>query len=922
MSPFRIPGATYRVQFNQAFRFADGRDLVPYLSDLGVTDLYASPYYKARRGSSHGYDIANPLRINSELGTEEDFDEMAGKLRHYGMGLLLDTVPNHMAASYENPWWTDVLENGQSSAYAAYFDIDWHPPTTKAAFLQEDRVLLPILGDLYGNVLASSAFALKFEDTGMHVRYYDRRLPLDPKTYAAVLERCPAGLPELAEILGEIERLPHRDETAPERILQRRRDKEHIKARLWHAYQADSGLKSAIDDALLSLEASTDDLDRLLSSQAYRLAYWQIGYEEINYRRFFDINDLVGLRVEDPEVFEDRYQKTLGLALTGRITGLRIDHIDGLRDPGCFLQRLESATGGMYLVVEKILGRGESLPREWPVAGTTGYEFLNALNGVFVVPEGLAGIEESYRRRTGGLLPFAELCYQANKDVMRTLFIGDINALGRRLGRLAAAHRQARDVRLSELIDALVEVTACLPVYRTYIHTFALSPRDRGYIERTLDLARRRTSPERISDAAFDFLRAVLLVEPPEYLDDRRREWLDFVMSWQQLSGPVMAKGFEDTASYRHNSLLSLNEVGGDPLREFPPFTLEEFHEFNRRRLEEWPGTLNATATHDTKRGEDVRARLNVLTEVPGEWERRLERWTDWNQPRKVLVEGVLVPSAAEEILIYQTLLGAWPNNPEDEPELPGRVKEFLVKALREAKQNSSWIAPQAAYEQAVLEFVDRILTDGGPFLSDFREFLAALAGAGARNGLSQLVMKIAAPGVPDFYQGSEFWQFSLVDPDNRRPVDYGRRTAMLEALRRRDGEDRIALVHELAADPLRDEIKLFVTYKALAFRKANGALFARGEYVPLAARGACAAHVCAFARRLENHWAVAVAPRWTHELEDWADTELAMPEGAPAEWTDVLTGLVPAGWRLSGLLAEFPVALLSGTGIPAGAGL
>lgn len=914
----RFPGATYRLQFNSNFRFIDGRDLVPYLSDLGITCMYSSPPYMARRGSSHGYDIANPLKVNSELGTEEDFDEMAGRLRHYGMGLLLDTVPNHMSASYENPWWTDVLENGAASAYACYFDIDWQPATTKAAFLQEGRVLLPILGDLYGTVLAAGKFTLKFEDTGMLVRYYETRLPLDPKSYALILRPIVekgAAPPALAEIAAEIERLPARTETAEDRVMERRREKERIKGRLWQAYQGDPEIRRAIDEELLAIAASPDALDRLLGEQPYRLAYWKIGYEEINYRRFFDINELVGLRIEIPEVFDNRMRRTLDLAREGKVTGLRIDHIDGLWDPSCFLRRLQSqlppaeGEGPFYVVVEKILGRGEPLPGDWPVAGTTGYEFLNALNGIFIRPEGLERLEELYARRTGNYLPFAELCYQACKHVMRELFPGDVNALGHHLGRLAARHREARDVRLSELTEALVEITACLPVYRTYIHTFEISPSDRGYIERTVALARHRTSGE-IDGAAFDFIRSVLLLDPPAYLKERQPEWLEFVMRWQQFSGPVMAKGLEDTAAYRHNSLLSLNEVGGDPLRERPPFTLEEFHEFNRRRFEQWPGTLNATSTHDIKRGEDVRARLNVLTEIPDEWERRLDRWMEWNQALKITVNDAMAPSAPEEIMLYQTLLGAWPLTAEEEPELLPRMREFLTKSLREAKVNSSWIAPQETYEQAVHEFTARILSGEGPFLADFREFQTLLTAAGARNGLSQLVLKAAAPGVPDFYQGSEFWQLTLVDPDNRRPVDYKRATAMLESLRKRETEDPVALIRELAANPLRDEMKLFVTYRALAFRKAHRELFAEGEYIPLTARGAYAERVCAFARRLGEQVVVVVAPRWTHGLADWGDTALDPP--APGDWSDVLTGLIPAGWRIADLLAHFPVAMLA----------
>jgi (1->4)-alpha-D-glucan 1-alpha-D-glucosylmutase len=671
-------------------------------------------------------------------------------------------------------------------------------------------------------------------------------------------------------------------------------------------------VKRAVDEALQAISTSVDDLDSILSLQAYRLAHWKVGYEEINYRRFFDINDLVALRIELPEVFANRNRQTLELVRSGKVTGLRIDHIDGLWDPECYLRRM-NAQGGrpFYMVVEKILGRNEELPRHWPVAGTTGYDFLNAVNGVFIDPAGYERLEEIYSRRTGWYLPFAELCYRSNKLVIQRLFSADAAGLGRGLASLAAQHRQGRDIRMSELTEALIEVTACLPVYRTYIHSFEVEEPDRTYIEKTIELARRRTSTEQVSDAAFEFLHDVLTVNPPYYLENSKGEWLEFVMKWQQFTGPVMAKGLEDTATYRHNSLLSVNEVGGDPLREHPPFDLEEFHDFNRRRLEEWPDTMNATSTHDTKRGEDVRARLNVLSEIPEEWDRRLEQWMAWNEAKKDKVNGGLAPSASEEFLIYQTLLGAWPHRAECETEFCGRVKEFLLKALREAKINSSWISPHEAYERALEAFVDRILTPDSPFLPDFREFQQRIATLGARNSLSQLLLKITSPGAPDFYQGGELWQFTLVDPDNRRGVDYKRRIGMLEDLRRRDA-DGIRLVRELAGSPLQDEIKLFVTYKSLEFRRANRDLFARGEYIPLRARGRYAENVCVFARRLESRWAVVVAPRWLSRVEDWDDTEVELPEGAPGEWRDALTGLIPANWRVGEILAEFPVGLVA----------
>lgn len=902
----RVPAATYRLQFNPAFRFVDGRDLIPYLNDLGITGLYSSPWFKARRGSTHGYDIANPYRINPELGTEDDFAEMAEKLQHYDMGLLLDIVPNHMAASPENPWWMDVLENGPASEFAAFFDIDWHPATSKAPYLQENRVLLPVLAGLYGDVLESGDLALKLDDTGLFARHYDSKFPLDPKSYGFVLERA-ARFPQINEILAMIAALPARDETDPGLLAERRRAKEQIKQQLWAACLGNAELRDAIDEVLRQIAGSPDDFDRLLSQQAWRIAYWKIGYEEINYRRFFDINELAGLRVEVPEVFAVRHIRTFELARSGTVSGLRIDHIDGLLDPAGYLEMLRQALGGeIYVVAEKILGRGEPLSHKWLLHGTTGYDFLNMLNGIFIEPEGLRRLEQVYDQATGNTLPFAEIGYTANKLVMERLFMGEINALGHELAKLAAADRHARDVRLTELMAVLVEVTACLPVYRTYIRSFEISPRDRDHIERTLALARSRTPEERVSSSAFDFIHRVLLLEPPYYLEHQKDDWLRFVMRWQQFSGPAMAKGLEDTACYIYNALLSVNEVGSDPLREIPPADLAGFHEFSRGRARCWPHTLNTTSTHDTKRSEDVRARLNVLTEIPDNWERALTRWMEWNRPFKTDVRGAPAPGPNEEILIYQTLLGTYPLNPEEEPAWLERVKEFLIKAAREAKQHSSWMAPDALYEAALQHFTEGILASPR-FRPDFLSFAERISYYGALNGLAQVLLKIAAPGVPDLYQGCELWNFTMVDPDNRRPVDYRKRIAMLESIRAREAHDRLELARALAADPRRDETKLYCTYRALQFRRSHRELFAAGCYRPLDAVGPASAHVCAFARSNDSEAAVVVAPRWLVRLSDWGDTAVNLPEG---NWRNVYTGIDASG-QLAAMLRDFPVALL-----------
>jgi (1->4)-alpha-D-glucan 1-alpha-D-glucosylmutase len=955
MARLRVPLATYRLQFNRGFRFADAQALVSYLHELGITDIYASPIFKARRGSSHGYDVTDPTGLNPELGTEEEFNALVRELKRYRMGLLVDIVPNHMAASSENEWWMDVLENGPSSPYASYFDIDWHPdPTSEVA---ENTVLLPILGGPYRSALENRELILSLDEEGFFVRYHGVRLPLDPKSYRVLLTyrlenlkealgKGNASFQELAGLIASIERLPVRSAANAADVEARRRDKEVIKQRLWRLYSTSAEIRKFIhENVSIFNEGAKDEkgfhlLNELLADQAYCLAFWREGIQQINYRRFFDISDLIGIRVEDPEVFEATHALTFRLADEGEVTGLRVDHIDGLYDPLDYLRRLQSrlgagkpagATPSFYVVVEKILGGDEELPENWPVCGTTGYDFLNALNAVFVDARRLRTLDTTYRRFTGSQSDFGDVVYQSKKRVIHELFAAELRSLGHHLGRLAEDDR-GPVLRADELLQALVEVTACLPVYRTYIQGFEVSPRDRSYIEGAADEVRRRNP--RVGASALDFLRRVLLldfrVSPPV---QQREQWLWFVLRWQQFTGSVMAKGLEDTALYLHNRLVSLNEVGCGPQGAVASAGVERFHRHNQRTLKRWPHTLNATSTHDTKRSEDVRARLNVLSELPGTWARCLGRWSRLNRGKKGLVNGQSVPDPNDEVLFYQSLLGAWPLQEEKVPEFRQRLKAYMIKATREAKVHTSWLYPDEAYENALASFVDACLDMSRPndFLDDFLRFQQRVAYYGALNSLAQVLLKITSPGVPDLYQGTELWDFSLVDPDNRRPVDFSKRAQMLSEMKRLQASEPAQLVRELLAAWRDGRIKMHVVSRALGFRRTHADLFEAGDYLPLCASGHKAEHVVAFVRRLRDDWTMVAVPRLVAGLcaperpplgqRVWKDGVLNLPPGAPGRWVNVFTGesLRTLGELRSGTIhlcdvfRGFPVALLMG---------
>ena len=877
----RIPSSTYRLQFHGGFTFRDAAGLVDYLCDLGITDLYASPYFQAAPDSTHGYDVADHNRINPAIGDQGDFRGLCARLRENGMGQVLDFVPNHMGIAQSlNTWWMEVLEDGLASPYAGYFDIDWHP--AKEAL--EHRVLLPILGDRYGNVLERGEFSLSFRDGAFFLHYFETRLPLRPRSYAFILHRV------LTELGGE--RGPLRDVLG---LLSDPAAKVRVKARLGELAQTRPDIAAAIDRTLRKLEGSPgdpgsfDDLHALLESQVYRLSYWRVAAEEINYRRFFDINTLAAIRVEIPEVFSAAHQLVFELLARGDVTGLRIDHIDGLWDPRGYLRQLQEChrelvgsphPQSLYLVVEKILDvTGETLPPDWPVHGTTGYEFANQVVQCFTDSSAEKRFTRCYERFIGSPMDFSTLVYEKKKQTMQNALGSEVAALGRMLDELSEMHRHFRDCTRNMLTAAVREVMACFPVYRTYATADGtLSAEDEKNVLRAISAARRRNRS--MEKAAFDFLRAVLLLRLPETLtDDQRRAHFRFVGKFQQCSGPVMAKGLEDTAFYIYNRLIALNEVGGHP----GTFGLDvkKFHALNRARFETMPHSLLATSTHDTKRSEDVRMRLAALSELPDEWREAVKRWSRLNKRHRTTVGGEPAPSRNEEYLLYQTLLGVWPLRAEEREDLVGRIQDYMTKALKEAKINSSWTDPNEEWERATSGFVERILhhDTGAEFLASFVPFAERLAWLGALNSLSQTILKCTSPGVPDFYQGTEIWDFSLVDPDNRRPVDYEKRRALLETL-------RDVPLEPLLADWPSGAIKLAVIRTLLHFRREHAEFFREAGYTPLATTGKFRKHLIAFSRRHRNRELTVVVPRLCAGFgsvplgELWEDTAVTRTGG------------------------------------------
>ncbi len=992
LHPVHTPVSTYRLQFHRDFTFRDAIRIFPYLASLGITDCYCSPYLLARPGSRHGYDISDHTRLNPEVGSEADYEAFVAALREHGLNQLLDFVPNHMGIDPRtNRWWRDVLENGPSSIYGGFFDIDWTPVKPEL----QGKVLLPILGDQYGGVLERGELTLSFDGALLHLHYFDHLFPINPRRSTVVYE---SGLDRLREeltdddrdlreflsILTELKNLPDYRQTDSESKAERHREKEVARERLARLVERSPRIRQHIEEATAAFNGepgkpeSFDRLHRLLEEQPYRLAYWRTAAHEINYRRFFDINDLAGLRMEDPDVFEATHVLVARLIGDRAVSGLRIDHPDGLYDPREYFNRVQEMAARelgkheevppapLYVIAEKILSADERLPPGWPIEGTTGYNFLNEVNGLFVDPAGARPLRRIYRRISRQMASFEDVVYQCKKLITRTSLASELNVLAHSLDELSETNRRYRDFTLNSLREVLGEVVACFPVYRTYVNLEGWSASDRRVIETAVRRARRRNPA--LESSAWDFLREILLPrqageqgrEEPENGFDRRaaypppepeeyRQRLDFTMRFQQYTAPVQAKGLEDTAFYRYNLLLSLNEVGGDPGRfgRSPA----DFHAANAARRERWPAEMISTATHDTKLGEDVRARINVLSELVDDWRRGLARWMRVNAANRTKVDGEPAPDRNDEYRFYQVLLGTWPSEAFSDVSAPaadsteerrapseeyvGRLRDYMKKAIKEAKVRSSWINDNVAYDDAVARFVERSLT--GPsaprFLGAFLPFARRVAHAGMLNSLSQLVLKMASAGVPDFYQGTELWDLHLVDPDNRRAVDFEARATRLEQLRvwldaSPDAAcDRLAGVREMLNGWTDGRIKMYLTAVGLRLRRAHPDLFLSGDYVPLPSEMSVAADVVAFARRTDDAVLVVIVPRLVAKLVNlelpvddvWGTSKIALADDLAGQYRNLATGETVASTNdgtgirlaLSEVLKECPVGLL-----------
>jgi len=877
----QTPISTYRLQLHAQFTFDDAASIAPYLKELGISHVYCSPYLQAAPGSLHGYDVVDPERVNEELGGEEAHRRFCERLKELGLGQVLDIVPNHMATGARNRYWWDVLENGPSSRYSMWFDIDWQSPEVKL----QNKVLIPVLGDQYGRVLAEGQLRMHRDDGHFEVRYFDQVFPLSPRSVALVLRRTAEEIRDdtLGFLADSLARLPAPDSTDPALLQERHRDKDVIYGLLNRLCTEKPRLRAAIQAMLDAMNGEIDALDQILDQQNYRLAYWRTADQELGYRRFFDINSLVGVRVERQQVFEATHRRIIQWLDQGVLDGVRVDHPDGLRDPLQYLQRLRARAPKAWIIGEKILADGEYLRESWPVDGTSGYDFLNLCSGVLVNGDGLRKLGEIYVEFTGREESYDRMAHDKKLNVEQEALGSDVNRLANLFVEICERHREQRDFTRAEIRRAIREVAACFSIYRTYVvaERNEITGCDRAEIVSAIAQAREERTD--IEPRLFDFIGDVLM------LGERGALESEFLLRFQQFTSPVMAKGVEDTVFYCFNRMIGLNEVGGSPAKD--GVTLKEFHDYCARMQSTHPLTMTALSTHDTKRCDDVRARLATLTEIPEKWRDACTHWASWNE--KLKTHGN--PDRNTEYFLYQTLVGAWPISEE-------RLQAYLEKAVREAKEQTSWTQQNREFEDGLRRFIHEIL-HSKDFVADLERFVAEVNCAGQANSLAQSLLRDTAPGVPDTFQGSELWDFRLVDPDNRSPVDYALRQSMLNELKAGPAPE------EILAQADRGMPKLWLAYKALNLRREHSEWFqAEAEYTPLFAAGAKAEHVVAFSRA---HRVVTIVPRWQLMLAGgWMDTSLEIPAGS---WRNLLTGDEVKSGRASmhALLQRFPVALL-----------
>ncbi|MBI1311155.1 malto-oligosyltrehalose synthase [bacterium] len=938
MNDQNVPIATYRLQFSRVFTFDDAKELVPYLSRLGITHIYSSPILRSRVASTHGYDVVDPITVNPNIGDETTFRGLVTTAQAHGLGLILDIVPNHMAASStENLYWRDVLMFGVSSSYCRWFDVDWRMPDAESW----GRVLIPILGAPLSKILASDELSVVWEDGRFCIRYYEHLFPLDPSTVPTV---CRFGAASLSETLPPehptrqtIDELLTKLARIPGRIVRTRRDTELPldEIELWLSQLAGRIEASPLTHNWAETTArqfgegdeGRKRIRKLLNRQCYRLAFWRLAARAINYRRFFDINDLVSIRQEDPYVFDETHALVARWINDGLLSGLRVDHIDGLRNPRGYLQRLAELAGSQTalrpfrLFVEKILAPDERLPDDWPVDGTTGYEFLNDVESLFVSPEGFEEIVDGYQRTLGQPVRWYKIERQAKRRVLKDELSSFVGRLADLLLRITRRDEKTNALTEQQLVRAIVEVVVGLPVYRTYVddRTAEISAADRRWIETALTRAR---LSERADSEAVAFLGSVLLLDGlPDLPDHEQRERLNFIQRFQQITGPAAAKGVEDTALYSYVPLVSLNEVGGEPQRDLAN-AVTRFHQTNKQRAATSPQSMLCATTHDTKRSADVRSRLDVLSEMPKLWNGYVSRWMRMNQPLRQTVKGKPAPDPATEYLFYQSLVALWPAVAQTGTEssfpdaaalaaLADRLNQYMLKAAREAKTRTNWIDSNKVYETALSEFVRNAILCGvratiaSPFLADVQSLVSRITRCGFWNALSRLVLQYTSPGTPDLYQGDELWNFSLVDPDNRRAVNFEQRRELLDDLviRFETADQRDALLTELVAAPEDGRIKMHVLRTLLHARNQHPDLFFSGDYQPLEASGPASTHLVSFARTAAGAAIVVIVPRLLCSLiatptqppggrDVWNRTTVPLPENLrQREWHSPLTG-------------------------------